>query len=58
MNYFWTKDEVLGKLDQKMTFAFNSVYQFSKNNDMFMRDAAYIIAIEKVASACKSRGWV
>lgn len=58
MNYFWTKDEVLGKLDQKMTFAFNSVYQFSKNNSVCMRDAAYIIAIEKVASACKSRGWV
>ncbi|MDA3838858.1 MAG: Glu/Leu/Phe/Val dehydrogenase [Candidatus Delongbacteria bacterium] len=58
MNYFWTKDEVLGKLDQKMTFAFNSVYQFSNKNNMSMRVSANIMAIEKVVDACKGRGWV
>jgi len=58
MNYFWTKDEVLGKLDQKMTFAFNSVYQFSNKNNMSMRLSANIMAIEKVVDACKGRGWV
>ncbi|MBN2789051.1 MAG: Glu/Leu/Phe/Val dehydrogenase [Candidatus Delongbacteria bacterium] len=58
MNYFWTKDEVLGKLDQKMTYAFNSVYQFSTKNSMTMRVSANIMAIEKVVDACKARGWV
>lgn len=58
MNYFWTKDEVLGKLDQKMTFAFNSVFQFSKKNNMSMRLSANIMAIEKVVDACKYRGWI
>ena len=58
MNYFWAKDEVLGKLDQKMTFAFNAVSKFADKHNIYMRDAAYIIAVERVASACKSRGWV
>ncbi|MCK4979879.1 MAG: glutamate dehydrogenase, partial [Candidatus Delongbacteria bacterium] len=58
MNYFWTKDEVLGKLDQKMTFAFNSVYQFSSKNNLSMRASANIMAIEKVVDACKGRGWI
>ena len=26
MNYYWEKDEVLSKLDTKMTSAFSSVY--------------------------------
>ena len=28
MNYYWTKEEVLSKLDQKVTSAFNAVYSF------------------------------
>lgn len=58
MNYFWTKDEVLGKLDVKMTAAFIAVHDFSKSNNLNMRDAAYVISVDKVAQACKDRGWV
>lgn len=58
MNYFWTKDEVLGKLDVKMTAAFISVHDFSKSNNLNMRDAAYVISVDRVAQACKDRGWV
>jgi len=58
MNYFWDKDEVLGKLDSKMTAAFNAVSQLAKKRKLYMRDAAYVIAVSRVAQACKDRGWV
>jgi glutamate dehydrogenase len=58
MNYFWTKDEVLGKLDDKMTTAFHAVSDLARRRELFFRDAAYVIAIGRVASACRGRGWV
>jgi glutamate dehydrogenase (NAD(P)+) len=58
MNYFWEKDEVLGKLDVKMTAAFLASNDMAKKRGLRMRDAAYCIAISRVAQACKERGWV
>jgi glutamate dehydrogenase len=58
MNYYWEKDEVLGKLDVKMTSAFHAVCDLSKKRKIYMRDAAYLIAISRVAQACRDRGWV
>ncbi|MBM3295966.1 MAG: Glu/Leu/Phe/Val dehydrogenase [Candidatus Aminicenantes bacterium] len=57
-NYFWTKEEVLDKLDQKMTAAFLAVHELAKTRKLFMRDAAYVISVSRVAGACKDRGWV
>ncbi len=58
MNYFWEKDEVLGKLDIKMTSAFHAVSELARKKNVYTRDAAYMIAIDRVAQACRSRGWV
>jgi glutamate dehydrogenase len=58
MNYFWEKDEVMQKLDTKMTSAFRSVYDLAVNQNLKTRDAAYVIAVNRVAEAVKSRGWV
>ena len=58
MNYYWTKDEVLGKLDQKMTEAFIAVSELASKNNLYMRDAAYIISVSKVVEACRARGWI
>ncbi len=58
MNYFWEKDEVLGKLDVMMTSAFIGVSDMARKRKLYMRDAAYTIAIARVAQACKDRGWV
>ena len=57
-NYFWEKDEVLAKLDLKMTAAFAAVSDLAKRQKLFMRDAAYVIAVNRVAQACRDRGWV
>ena len=56
-NYYWEKDEVLAKLDTKMTAAFAAVYDLAKRQKLYMRDAAYMIAINRVAEAVKQRGW-
>jgi len=57
-NFFWTKEEVLNKLDQKMTSAFLAVHELAKTRKLFMREAAYVIAVSRVANACRDRGWV
>ena len=46
------------KLDTKMTAAFKAVYDLHKEQDLYMRDAAYVISINRVAEAVKKRGWV
>jgi glutamate dehydrogenase len=58
MNYYWRRDEVLGKLDVQMTDAYLAVSRYAKNNNLPMRDAAYMIAVNRVARACQERGWV
>ncbi len=58
MNYYWDKDEVLGKLDTKMTSAFIAVSDLARKRRMYMRDAAYVIAIDRVVRACRDRGWL
>ena len=58
MNYFWEKDEVLGKLDVKMTAAYRAVSELARKRKLYMRDAAYVISVSRVAQACKDRGWV
>jgi glutamate dehydrogenase (NAD(P)+) len=57
-NYYWEKDEVLDKLDAKITSAYIAVSELARKRKLFTRDAAYMIAIDRVARACKDRGWV
>jgi glutamate dehydrogenase (NAD(P)+) len=58
MNYFWERDDVLNKLDAKMTAAYHSVSDLARNKKLYMRDAAYVVAVNRVAAACRDRGWV
>ena len=58
MNYFWDRDDVLNKLDAKMTAAYHSVSDLARKQKLYMRDAAYVVAVNRVAAACRSRGWV
>jgi glutamate dehydrogenase (NAD(P)+) len=58
MNFYWTKKEVLEKLDDKMTQAFKDVYDMSTSQNVFMRDAAYMVAINRVVKAMELRGWL
>jgi glutamate dehydrogenase len=58
MNYYWEKDEVLGKLDVKITSSFLSVREFSAKKKISMRDGAFALAVTRVAQACQDRGWL
>jgi len=58
MNYYWERDEVLGKLDVKMTSAFRAVLDLSGKKKIPMREAAFVIAVARVAKACRDRGWI
>jgi glutamate dehydrogenase len=58
MNFYWTKEEVLQRLDNRMTIAFNGVLDMSLKADATMRDAAYMVAIDRVVKAMQLRGWI
>ncbi len=57
-NYYWEHDAVLRRLDQKMTTAFKGVLKMATERDVYMRDAAYMVAIDRVVKAMELRGWV
>jgi glutamate dehydrogenase len=57
-NYYWEHDAVLRRLDQKMTTAFAHVLKMAQGHDVYMRDAAYMVAIDKVVKSMELRGWL
>jgi glutamate dehydrogenase len=58
INYFWERDDVLQRLDTKMTAAFAAVSDVARRENLFSRDAAYVIGVDRVARACRDRGWI
>jgi glutamate dehydrogenase (NAD(P)+) len=57
-NHYWSRDEVLGQLDVKMTDAYRAVKNAPGHETGNLRDAALTIGIARVAQACSDRGWV
>mgnify|MGYP002713077229 CR=1 FL=1 len=56
--YYWHEEMVHQRLDQKMTTAFHAVHQMAKNQQVNNRVAAYLVAVNRVATAVRLRGWV
>ena len=54
--YFWEEQEVNKRLEAKMMEAFDDVLQTSIKYKIDMRTAAYIVAINRVATVTKMRG--
>jgi len=54
--YFWTEKEVNERLEFKMCEAFDAVLQTSLKYKIDMRTAAYIVAINRVATVTRMRG--
>jgi len=57
-NFYWDQELVLHRLDQKMTMAFHGILAMAVEHDAYMRDAAYMVAIDRVVKAMELRGWV
>ena len=58
MNYYWPLSEVLSKLDRTLTAAFVAVSDLAHSKELSVRDAALVIAIDRVATQCRERGWL
>ena len=56
--HYWTKTDVLDRLDRQMTSAFQAVLDVGLTRGLDMRSAAYSIGVDRVARACRDRGWV
>jgi glutamate dehydrogenase (NAD(P)+) len=56
--YCWEEKEVHERLDAKMTTAYHATLETSKKYKINMREAAYVVAVNRVVEAMKLRGWV
>lgn len=56
--WYWTAEEVSKRLDKKMTMAYHEVLCTSNNYQVDMRMGAYAVALSRIVSAMKLRGWV
>ncbi len=54
--YYWTEEEVNRQLEDKMVQAFNAVLRTALKYKVDMRTAAYIVAIDRVATVTRLRG--
>lgn len=56
--YYWTREEVYEKLDQKMTKAFHETHSMYEERKVHPRLAAYLVSVQRVVEAMKLRGWI
>jgi glutamate dehydrogenase (NAD(P)+) len=54
--FFWSERDVNVKLREIMVKAFDEVFQMSKEHQVDMRTAAYMLAVQRVADAIMVRG--
>jgi glutamate dehydrogenase (NAD(P)+) len=55
--YFWTEAEVNQRLDQIMADSFHDVLAYAQTHNVNNRIAAYMLAVDRVASTTKQRGF-
>jgi len=56
--YYWSEEEVRERLDAKMTQAYAEVSAASREYNVNMRQAAYVVAVSRVVESMELRGWV
>ncbi len=56
MGYFWTEDTVNERLGEIMARSFQDVLSLAKQHKVTMRTAAYMVSINRVATAHRLRG--
>ncbi|PAF12990.1 glutamate dehydrogenase [Shouchella clausii] len=56
--YYWTDEEVEGRLRTVLTEAFNNIYNLALRRKVDMRLAAYMVGVRRMAEASRFRGWV
>jgi glutamate dehydrogenase len=56
--YYWSEEDVEVRLREKVVASFKQIYNLSKNRNIDMRLAAYMVGVRKMAEASKFRGWI
>jgi glutamate dehydrogenase (NAD(P)+) len=56
--FYWDESQIQQQLDKKMTDAYLSVLDAARKYDINLRQAAYVVAVERVVETMKIRGWV
>ena len=54
--YFWKIDEVRSRIHETMANSFQEVWQVAQQEQLDLRSAAYLLAVQRVASAIDQRG--
>lgn len=54
--YYWEEAEVLEKLEKIMRRSFDEVWKIAEEKKTTLRNAAYVIAVSRIAEAMKERG--
>ncbi len=57
-SYYWEESLVNKRLDAKMTRAYHTVQSTAEERKVYPRLGAMLVAVARVAEACKLRGWV
>lgn len=57
-SFFWDEETVHRRLDEKITKAYHTVQGAIKEKHVHPRLGAMVVAVARVAEACKLRGWV
>jgi glutamate dehydrogenase (NAD(P)+) len=55
-SFFWTEDEIYGRLDRIMAEAFDAIWQMAAERKMPLRSAAFVIGCSRVLEARATRG--
>ncbi|WCF08683.1 Glu/Leu/Phe/Val dehydrogenase [Paenibacillus thiaminolyticus] len=58
MNYYWSEEEVLDKLQTNMVKSYEAVRDMANEYHTDLRTAAYMISLQRVTEAMRARGWV
>ena len=57
--FFWDEEETRRRLESIMASNFKRVFsRWAQEKSWTMRDAAYVIAVERIYKAMKARGWI
>jgi glutamate dehydrogenase (NAD(P)+) len=55
-SFFWSEDEINRQLQAVMDNAFHEVLEISQSERVDMRDAAYMLAVKRIADTMETRG--
>ena len=57
-NFYWTEEEVNTKLEHMMLRSLDAVWNMHDAQKCSLRQAAYLVAVDRVAQAMRVRGWL